>query len=68
MAARSWGHRDRLLAFGGLGVLLAVCGAIATATGALAGPGMTLTGTVLGCWEGLGLWLHGAHGRRSPKG
>ncbi|GGJ06923.1 hypothetical protein [Streptomyces brasiliensis] len=57
MVARAWGHRERLLAFGGLGVLLVVCGAIATATGAADGPAVALTGLALTCWEGLGLWV-----------
>ncbi|MGW0582954.1 hypothetical protein ACWD25_45175 [Streptomyces sp. NPDC002920] len=68
MAARSWGHRERLLAFGLVGILLAVCGAIATATGAAVGPGLTLAGTVLACWEGLGLWLSDTYDRRSGRG
>ncbi|MEU6251450.1 hypothetical protein [Streptomyces sp. NPDC047043] len=66
MGTRPWAHRDRLLVFGGLGVLLAVCGAVAAAAGASAGPGLMLAGTALGCWEGLGLWLHGAY-RRSAR-
>jgi hypothetical protein len=60
MAAGWWGHRERLLALGGFGALVAVCGAVATAVGAPAGPGVALTGAVLGCWEALGLWLCGA--------
>jgi hypothetical protein len=68
MAARSWGHRERLLALGGFGVLLAVCGALATATGAAAGPGVALTGTALACWEGLGLWLLGVCRRDAGQG
>ncbi|MBY8344181.1 hypothetical protein LXH13_39045 [Streptomyces spinosirectus] len=57
MATRSWGHRERLLALGGIGILLAVCGTVATVAGAAAGPGVALTGAVLGCWEMVGLWL-----------
>ncbi|WP_405875864.1 MULTISPECIES: hypothetical protein [unclassified Streptomyces] len=60
MATRSWGHRQRLLALGGLGVLLAVCGAVATVADVPTGPGVALTGVVLGCWEVLGLWLWNA--------
>ncbi|MFD8000451.1 hypothetical protein [Streptomyces mirabilis] len=67
MAARSWRHRERLLAFGVVGILLTVCGVITTATGAAAGPGVTLAGTVLSCWEGLGLWLAGAYDRPSGR-
>lgn len=58
--AKQWGHRERLLALGGFGVLLAVCGAVATAAGASAGPGVALTGAILGCWEACGLWLWNA--------
>lgn len=65
MPARSWGHRERLLAFGVFGILLAVCGAIATAIGAASGPGVAFVGTVLACWEGLALWLAGAYEQRS---
>lgn len=57
MAKRSWGHRERLLALAGFGVLLAVGGIVATVAGAMAGPGVALVGAVLGCWEALGLWL-----------
>lgn len=57
MAKQSWGHRERLLAFGGFGVLLAVSGAVATVAGAPAGPAVALTGAVLACWEACGLWV-----------
>ncbi|EPD66702.1 MULTISPECIES: hypothetical protein [unclassified Streptomyces] len=67
MTARSWGHRERLLALGAFGVLLAVCGAAATATGAPSGPGLTLAGAALGCWEALGLWLYAVYGRQFRK-
>ena len=67
MGTRSWGHRDRLLVFGGLGVLVAVCGAVAAAAGASAGSGLMLAGTVLACWEGVGLLLHGAYGRSARE-
>ncbi|MEU0966071.1 hypothetical protein ABZ357_11860 [Streptomyces sp. NPDC005917] len=63
MATRSWGHRERLLALCGLGALIALCGAVATAAGAAAGPGVALTGAVLGCWEGIGLWVKSAYRR-----
>lgn len=68
MTGPSWGHRERLLTLGGFGVLLAVSGAIATATGAHAGPAVALTGTALACWEGLGLWLLSAYERRARQG
>jgi hypothetical protein len=64
---RSWGHRERLLALGALGALLAVCGAVATATGAPSGPGVALAGAALGSWEALGLWLYGVYGRQARK-
>ncbi|WP_155059556.1 hypothetical protein [Streptomyces blattellae] len=57
MAKQSWGHRERLLALGGFGALLAVGGAVATVAGAASGPQVALTGAVLGCWEACGLWL-----------
>ncbi|MER7838764.1 hypothetical protein ABTY98_23535 [Streptomyces sp. NPDC096040] len=61
MATRSWGHRERLLALCGLGALIVLCGAVATAAGAAAGPGVALTGTALCCWELIGLWMHTAY-------
>ncbi|MEU3980859.1 hypothetical protein AB0F77_12200 [Streptomyces sp. NPDC026672] len=64
MGTRSWGHRERLLALGAFGVLLLVCGAVATAAGATAGPGLAATGLVLACWEALALWaFHAYRGR-----
>ncbi|WP_055494574.1 hypothetical protein [Streptomyces sp. TP-A0356] len=63
MATRSYGHRERLLALGGFGALVAVCGAVATAAGAAAGPGIALTGVALSCWEAVGLWLRSVYGR-----
>ncbi|MEV0640462.1 hypothetical protein AB0I77_37165 [Streptomyces sp. NPDC050619] len=68
MAKQPWGHRERLLALGGFGVLLAVCGAVATVAGVPAGPGVALTGAVLGCWEACGLWLWNARTGRARKG
>lgn len=68
MAKRSWGHRERLQVLGGFGVLLTVCGAVATVAGAPAGPGIALTGVVLGCWEGCGLWLWNAWLSGAKKG
>ncbi|MGI5143344.1 MULTISPECIES: hypothetical protein [unclassified Streptomyces] len=68
MVKRSWGHRERLLAVGGFGALVAVCGAVASVAGAPAGPGVALTGAVLGCWEALGLWLWNAGVGRERKG
>ncbi|MFE9644405.1 hypothetical protein ACFYO0_09810 [Streptomyces sp. NPDC006365] len=68
MAKQSWGHRERLLALGGFGVLLAVGGAVATVAGVAAGPGVALTGAVLGCWEACGLWLWNAWFQGARKG
>ncbi|MEU1267933.1 hypothetical protein [Streptomyces sp. NPDC005799] len=56
------------MALGGLGVLLTVCGAVATMTGAPAGPGIALTGVVLGGWEACGLWLWNAWLKGATKG
>ena len=63
MTARAWGHRERLLAVGVFGVLLAACGAVAMAAGAASGFGVLLAGTALACWEAFGLWLLGAYRR-----
>lgn len=68
MARQLWGHRERLLAFGGVGVLLAVCGAVATVAGSPAGPGVALTGAVFACWEACGLWLWDARAGGVRKG
>ncbi|WP_427925126.1 hypothetical protein [Streptomyces sp. cg40] len=57
MVTWSWGHRERLLFLGWLGVLLAVCGTVAMAAGVPSGSGVALAGAVLGGWEALGLWL-----------
>ena len=62
MPMRPWGHRERLVALCWFGALLALCGAVATATGAAAGPGIALAGAALGCWEAIGLWLWNAYG------
>ncbi|MEW2395674.1 hypothetical protein [Streptomyces sp. NPDC046862] len=68
MAKQSWGHRERLLALGAFGGLLTVCGAVATVAGAPDGPGIALTGGVLGCWEACGLWLWSAWLSGARKG
>ncbi|MGW6360153.1 hypothetical protein ACWFR5_34560 [Streptomyces sp. NPDC055092] len=71
MAMRVWGHRERLVALCCFGVLLAACGGVATAAGAATGPGIALTGVVLGCWEAIGLWLWSIYGTgpgRTPRG
>jgi hypothetical protein len=65
MAAPAWGHRERLLAVGLFGVLLAACGAVAMAAGAASGFGILLAGTSLACWEAFGLWLFCAYRRWS---
>lgn len=57
-----------MLALGGCGVLLAVGGVVATAAGASSGPGVALTGAVLGCWEMCGLWLWNARTGGARKG
>jgi hypothetical protein len=54
---RSWGHRERLKALGGVGAGLAVVGVVGTVAGAAEGPGLAVVGVALGCWEGVGLWL-----------
>ncbi|MDX2933440.1 hypothetical protein [Streptomyces ipomoeae] len=67
MATPAWGHRERLLAVGLFGVVLAACGAVAMAAGATSGFGIMLAGTAVTCWEALGLWLLGAYRRWSAE-
>ncbi|MET7903042.1 hypothetical protein [Streptomyces sp. NPDC005336] len=61
MPMKSWGHRERLVGLCWFGALVALCGVAATVSGATTGPGLALVGTVLGCWEAIGLWLWSAY-------
>ncbi|NEB80831.1 hypothetical protein G3I40_37320 [Streptomyces sp. SID14478] len=71
MAVQAWHHRERLLFLGGAGLLMAMCGAVATLAGVPSARGLAMAGLVLAVWEALGLALWAVRtgdGRRRQGG